>query len=284
MAAVMKASEFITKLRDVADNYKTLYVMGCFGSPMNSKNKTRFCNNHTYNKQIKRTQLIKAATADTFGFDCVCLIKAILWGWSGNKSKTYGGANYASNGVPDINADSMIKKCANVSTDFNELIPGEALWTTGHIGVYIGDGLAIECTPAWKNNVQITAVKNMGTKSGYNARTWKKHGKLPYIEYDTSETKKKVETPTKNISTIKVESAQKRNDSLAGTYRVTAKNSLHIRAGAGIDKASLGTLKSGTKVQNYGFYSLAKNGAKWLYVKTENGTVGFCSAAYLKKC
>lgn len=284
MATVMKASEFITKLRDVADNYKTLYVMGCFGSPMNSKNKTRFCNNHTYNKQAKRTQLIQAATADTFGFDCVCLIKAILWGWTGDKSKTYGGAKYASNGVPDINADSMIKKCDDISTDFGDLIPGEALWTTGHIGVYIGDGLAIECTPAWKNNVQITAVKNMGTKSGYNARTWKKHGKLPYIEYDVGETNKKTETPIKSTSTTKVESAQKRDDSFAGTYRVTAKSSLHIRAGAGTNKASLGTLKSGAKVQNYGYYSLAKNGTKWLYVQTESGIVGFCSAAYLKKC
>ena len=26
----------------------------------------------------------------------------------------------------------------------------------------------------------------MGTKSGYNARTWTKHGKLPYIEYDNA--------------------------------------------------------------------------------------------------
>ena len=284
MATVMKASEFITKLKDVADNYKTLYVMGCFGSPMNSKNKTRYCNNHTYNKQAKRTQFIQAATADTFGFDCVCLIKAILWGWSGDKSKTYGGAKYASNGVPDINADVMIKKCDDISTDFSNLVPGEAVWTTGHIGVYIGNGLAIECTPAWKNNVQITAVKNMGTKSGYNARTWKKHGKLPYIEYDVSDNNKKVEAPIKSNSTAKVESAQKFDKSLTGTYRVTAKNSLHIRAGAGTNKTSLGTLTNGVKVQNYGYYSLAKNGAKWLYIKTDKGAVGFCSAAYLKKC
>lgn len=31
--AVMKASEFVAKLKDVAQNYKTLYVMGCFGAP-----------------------------------------------------------------------------------------------------------------------------------------------------------------------------------------------------------------------------------------------------------
>ena len=63
---------------------------------------------------------------------------------------------------------------------------GEALWCSGHIGVYIGGGLAVECSPAFDNDVQITAVKNMGTKSGYNARTWTKHGKLPYIEYDNA--------------------------------------------------------------------------------------------------
>ena len=44
MATVMKASEFIEKLHDVVNNYKTLYVMGCFGAPLNSKNKTRYCN------------------------------------------------------------------------------------------------------------------------------------------------------------------------------------------------------------------------------------------------
>jgi hypothetical protein len=129
--------------------------------------------------------MIKAASADTFGFDCVCLIKGVLWGWSGDTSKTYGGASYAVNGVPDIGADQMITKCKNISTDFSKIAIGEALWCAGHIGIYIGNGLAVECTPRWNNNVQITAVANIGKKSGYNARTWTKHGKLPYIEYDS---------------------------------------------------------------------------------------------------
>ena len=266
--AVMKASEFVAKLKDVAQNYKTLYVMGCFGAPLTGGNVSRYCNNHAYNKQAARTKMIKAAAnqnppvfgfdcvclikgilwgwrgdasktyggasyavngvpdigADTmitkckgvstnfsnvevgealwcsgkmikaaanqnppvFGFDCVCLIKGILWGWRGDASKTYGGASYAVNGVPDIGADTMITKCKGVSTNFSNVEVGEALWCSGHIGVYIGGGLAVECSPAFENDVQITAVKNMGTKSGYNARTWTKHGKLPYIEYDNA--------------------------------------------------------------------------------------------------
>lgn len=287
MSTVMKASEFIAKLKDVAENYKTLYVMGCFGAPMTSSNKTRYCNNHDYNKKVARTKMIQAASEDTFGFDCVCLVKGILWGWKGDKSKTYGGADYASNGVPDITADAMITKCSGVSASgWADMVPGEAVWCSGHIGVYIGDGLAVECTPAWKNCVQITAVRNIGTKSGYNARTWTKHGKLPYIEYDSAASTTTA-TPTASgtvtATATKVDYAQKYDKALAGTYKVNASSGLHIRAGAGTSKTSLGVLKNGAMVSNYGYYSLVGT-AKWLYVQTADGVVGFCSAAYLKKC
>ena len=277
MSTIMKASEFIKKLEDVAKNYKTLYVMGCFGSPLNTTNKKRFTTNHTYNKKADRTEMINAASADTFGFDCVNLIKGILWGWNGDKTKTHGGAKYNTNGVPDINADALITKCTDISTDFNKITIGECLWTSGHVGIYIGDGLAIECTPSWDNKVQITACNCK--KNGYHTRTWKKHGKLPYIEYDVATAQ---EPEAKNEST-KIDYAKKKDSSIAGSYKVTASTSLHIRSGAGTDKKSLGTLKSGAVVQNYGYYSVASNGAKWLLVKTNDGIRGFCSARYLKK-
>lgn len=182
--AVMTNTEFVKKCIDAAKNYKTLYVMGCFGAPMNSTNKIRYTNNNSYNKKTARKNMILAATADTFGFDCVCFIKGILWGWNGDKNKVYGGAKYASNGVPDIGADSMINVCNGVSKNFSSIEVGEVVWMKGHIGVYIGDGLAVECTPKWENKVQITAVGNIGKKAGYNTRTWTKHGKLPYISYE----------------------------------------------------------------------------------------------------
>lgn len=174
-----------------ATKHKTLYIMGCFGAPMNAANKKRYTANHSYNKQAERTAKINAASTDTFGFDCVCLIKGLLWGWNGDASRTYGGASYAVNGVPDIDSDSMIEVCKDISTDFSKIVPGEAVWMEGHIGVYIGDGLAVECTPRWDDCVQITAVHNIGTKPGYNGRKWTKHGKLPYVTY-TEEVK---ETP-----------------------------------------------------------------------------------------
>ena len=173
--------EFASKLIDIAKNYKTLYIKGCFGAPMNAANKKRYSTNYDYNKQAARTAMINAATDDTFGFDCVCLIKGVLWGWNGDKTKIYGGATYTSNGVPDIGADSMIKVCKEISTDFSKIEIGEAVWMEGHIGVYVGDGLAVECTPKWDNKVQITACNR--SVSGYNRRNWTKHGKLPYVAY-----------------------------------------------------------------------------------------------------
>lgn len=179
----MNNTELVAKVKNVAENFKTLYVYGCFGAPMTAANKKRYINHTDYNRQATRMAKINASSVSTFGFDCIGLIKAMLWGWDGSKTKTYGGAKYAANQVPDINADGMIAKCKDVSTDFSKIEVGEVVWQKGHIGVYIGDGLAVEATPKWKDGVQITAVANIGKKSGYNARTWTKHGKLPYIEY-----------------------------------------------------------------------------------------------------
>ena len=111
----MTANEFIEKLKFAA-RCKTLYVKGCFGAPLTEANKNRYINNYTYNKN--REAIIRAASADTFGFDCVCLPKGILWGWTGDTSKVYGGASYASNGVPDISEYGMINACPNATTDW----------------------------------------------------------------------------------------------------------------------------------------------------------------------
>ncbi len=188
MSAIMNASDFVSKAKNIAQTYKTLYVMGCFGAPMTPNNKKRYCNNNIYNKKAERTKMIMAASSDTYGFDCVCLIKGILWGWNGDISKPYGGAVYASNGVPDVGADDMMNTCCkDVSAGgWDKMVPGEAVWMSGHIGIYIGGGLAVECSPRWKNRVQITAVKNIGDRIGYSSRTWKKHGKLPWIKYEAA--------------------------------------------------------------------------------------------------
>lgn len=184
----MRAQELINKVRDVAINYKTLYVYACFGAPLNNSNKQRYTNNCDYNRQASRRNKINAASSDTFGFDCVNLIKGILWGWNGNPNHIYGGAVYGSNGCPDTNANGMFwDYCHDQSSNFSNIIPGEFVWMEGHIGVYIGDGYVVECTPIWNDGVQITYLGNWGgSRPGYSTRTWTSHGKSNLIDYSST--------------------------------------------------------------------------------------------------
>ncbi len=178
---IMTVTAFIDTLLDIANNTKTIYILGCFGAPMNVKNKTRYTNNNTFNKS--RANLINACSSDTFGFDCVGLIKGVLWGWNKDVTKTYGGATYKDNGVPDVGANSMMNTyCEEVSSNFKNIVPGEAVWIDGHIGVYIGDGKVVESTSKWTGKTLISSLGNLGYKGTYT-RTWSRHGKLPWIDY-----------------------------------------------------------------------------------------------------
>lgn len=181
---IQTGKELAEAARKVADNHKTLYVLGCFGWPMTSTNKERVIRSYAYNQKSARLKKIESADEHTFGFDCVNLIKGLLWGWEGNTGNTYAGALYKSNGVPDVNADAMIKLCTETSTDFTHIMVGEAVWNSGHIGIYIGKGQAVECTPRWADGVQITQVYNISKETNLPGRLWTKHGKLPFVTYE----------------------------------------------------------------------------------------------------
>jgi len=187
---IRTAAELAARAIDVAKNYKTIYMYAAFGFQVTDKTiaqKAEQNLNKWYTSaRIATLKAVANQTPPTWGFDCVNLYKALLWGWTGDASKERGGAVYASNGVPDTNADGLFGRCTDKSADFSKIEVGEALWMEGHFGLYIGDGLGVECTPGWKNGVQITAVKNIGTRTGYESRKWTQHGKLPYVIYDGS--------------------------------------------------------------------------------------------------
>lgn len=168
----------------------------------------------------------------------------------------------------------MIAKCSQVSTNFSNVQVGEFLWMPGHCAVYIGDGLAVEATPKWENRVQITAVGNIGTKPGYNTRTWERHGKLPYIDYSAS-----VKPASKAPTSTKPEPAKSYSKAHRRSYTVTA-GALNMRCGAGTTKKSIRILKKGDQVRCFGYYT-AVAGTPWLLVQID-GTTGYCSSRYLK--
>ena len=206
MSYIMTGNALAAKAVDIAQRVKTIYGYAMYGFQITDKTiqgKTAQNLNGWYTStKIAMLKAVANQKPPTWGFDCVNLIKGILWGWTGDETKEKGGAVYGSNGVPDTNADGMIARCHNVSDDFSNIAVGEAVWMSGHIGIYIGDGLAVECTPKWSNGVQITAVHNIRKQQGFNGRKWTKHGKLPYVSYgDTDADIGDIEIPDNALGT-----------------------------------------------------------------------------------
>ena len=152
---------------------KTLYIKGGFGQVLTESRKKALIKQYDYNK--KREAQIMAATNDTFAFDCCGLVKGIIWGFNGDTKAVYGGAAYATNGMPDTGEKGILNMCTNLSDNMNNIEVGEFLYMTGHCGIYAGGGKVVESSPAWKNGVQVTDL---------NQRKWKTHGLLPQITYN----------------------------------------------------------------------------------------------------
>lgn len=76
-----------------------------------------------------------------------------------------------------------------------------------------------------------------------------------------------------------VDPARHFDKAYARTYTVTA-GALNLRRGAGTTKGILKVLKRGDKVTCYGYYTKLGT-THWMYVKTTDGTLGYCSKAYL---
>ena len=174
----MKQSNFI-RMAILFEKQPTVYVNGAFGAVANDSSKKRYKNA----QNITRWTKIQNCPKNGFFADCCGLVKGILWGWNADTSKIYGGAVYKSNGVPDVNENGLLDNCYDVSTDFSHISDGELVWMKGHCGIYIGDGIVIESTPAWDCGVQKTGLGNTGHSVNGKSRNWTKHGKLTWVEY-----------------------------------------------------------------------------------------------------
>ena len=180
MAEKMKVDDFIKQLK-LAQESPTIYAFGGFGASSNfSRNKTKYAERTPFNYNR-----IMNAPDGTFFFDCVCLVKGVLWGFNAIPTELYGGADYCSNDVPDYSISNIKKSLVTDSTDFTNIERGEFLYLgDAHCGIYIGDNLAIESTSSWNDGVQISQVANIiALSTGYPKRRWDGHGKLPWVEY-----------------------------------------------------------------------------------------------------
>lgn len=100
--------------------------------------------------------------------DCAGLIKGLYW------ISDFGG-KYQS--ATDLSANGLMARCTT-SGPVSEIpeIPGILLWKEGHVGVYVGGGMAVESRGV-DYGVVLTAVADRG---------WTKWGKIGFIEYESA--------------------------------------------------------------------------------------------------
>lgn len=144
------------------------YVWGTFGNVLTeaafAAGRRQYPDNVAVYADFIRTHWLGGRTTD-----CVGLIKG--YGWLNAASMTI---DYGANGMPDVSADGMYQS-ARIKGPLSSMpdTPGLAVWHSGHIGVYIGNGEVIEA---------------MGTKYGVVKtrladRNWSAWLQIPYIKY-----------------------------------------------------------------------------------------------------
>ena len=170
----MTNKEFVSQAKTIV-NCNTAYGKGTFGQKWTKTlaNQKKKQYPDFYTDSVIASLNKKAETSTLYVFDCVGLIKGIIWEWEKVK--------YKSNGLDDVSDQGLWDKyCTNKSKDFSNIMPGEIMHIKGHVGIYIGDGKVIECTNKWSKNVLVSSI-NKGDKY---YRAWTEHGKFNLLTYE----------------------------------------------------------------------------------------------------
>lgn len=162
----------LVKWAEFAADKQWGYVYGTYGSVLDSalfeSKKTQYPDEVGGYEDFIRENWLGKRTAD-----CVGLIKGYSW-----YDVTSQSIIIASNGMPDVGADTMYNNAAEKGTiDTIPEIPGLAVWKEGHIGVYIGNGEVVEAYGTTTGVIR-SQLANGG---------WTHWLKIPYITYTEQE-------------------------------------------------------------------------------------------------
>ena len=165
-------------------------------------------------------------------------------------------------------ADDYVPKVGDIIMyDWQDKGVGDNTGAPDHVGIV-----------AALNGTSLIIIEgNKGEAVAYRAMTV--NGK--YIRgYCLPDYASKANKTEAKAASIKIAAAKSFDRAYAKTYTVTA-SALNLRSGAGTDRPIIKSLPNGTKVTCYGYYT--KNEATvWLYVKDQDGILGYCSKKYLK--
>ena len=179
----MNNAEAVEKLVELATKYNTVYVNGTVGQPL-SCDLIESTINITSGNEKRAERNKKRVPYNYYAFDCSGMVKALfLWNWNNGE--------YDYNENEEVNESGLWQLCpeasrSNTFASYDSIKPGEFLYKSGHCGMYIGGGYAVECTSDWNSGVQITRVvltNEPEADLSEPATRWEGHGQLPFISY-----------------------------------------------------------------------------------------------------
>lgn len=161
---------------------ESIYLYGSYGNTLTEAFINQKVKQYAYN--VSRQTIYKnclKSSGTEYAFDCVGLIKSYLWGG-------YGNVKY--NSKQDKSANGMYN-AATVKGKMSTMPETEGLLVhmSGHIGVYIGNGYVIECTPS-KTFAKQDHKGGGICKTKLTDRKWTGWCECPYITYENKDTKK----------------------------------------------------------------------------------------------
>ena len=168
MAIQREAKELVNYVKD---RLGTGYVYGTFGQVLTERLLRQKL--IQYPRQVGGFEtIIRSKWLGKPVQDCSGLIKGFLW-QDGRQM-----LSYQANGISDFSADSM-HTLAKEKGDIRSIpeIPGLLVWKPGHIGVYIGNGIAVEA-----NSTKSGVIKSRLT-SEINETKWRSWSKCPHLKY-----------------------------------------------------------------------------------------------------
>lgn len=168
----MTAGELADFCADKAKNVSSKYMWGDYGRTITEATIEAKAKQYpTRYSQARIAELKKCCNGYWIGCDCVGLIKWCLWTDRGRHDIVY-------DSKTDKNVTGYKHMCTLGDIEDIPDIRGLLLFMSGHVGVYVGDGEAVECTLGpWGDGIVRTKVAGRG---------WKQYGYLSILDYDVT--------------------------------------------------------------------------------------------------
>lgn len=170
---------------------RSVYMWGEYGRPLTERSIAALAKKYPLRYTEKRLEKLRGLVGKGYiGCDCCGLYKAFLWSDGGSSPLRFRKAT-------DRNSSEMFSAAAERGKlpDLPE-IPGLILYMPNHCGVYVGKGIAVECTlGAFGDGIVKTPVRDRG---------WTHWLKMPEIDY--GERSESMIVPKKTVDTVALRS------------------------------------------------------------------------------